>query len=249
MLCVPRARGSCRSTRWANKIDYTITQTNQRLQYSHDSDKPFSCKCRIKQMLGTSKIHRQCTTDGTRNETDWGTHDPPPEQDVDPGDNRKVHVCLDFVRHVGPETSPHDNVPAPPVGFFKRFPDARSDRCEHLVVVPSMSTSRLCCVAMTANRRRRSETITKKVDEIPMTACHLHVRHPDRCTWIQVHHIFVLLAMSWAGLWKLPLPHSTALQGSMTPQGYLSCKRVALHRRVWTQRYAAIHFFSAGVGE
>lgn len=59
-------------------------------------------------------------------------HDPPPEQDVDPGDNRKVHVSLDLVRYVGPETSPHDNVPAPPVRFLKRFPNARGDCCEHL---------------------------------------------------------------------------------------------------------------------
>lgn len=69
------------------------------------------------------------------------THDPPPEQNVDPGDNRKVHVCLDLVRHVGPKTSPHDNVPAPPVRFFKRFPNARSDCCEHLLVVLSMTMS------------------------------------------------------------------------------------------------------------
>lgn len=59
----------------------------------------------------------------------------PPEQNVDAGDHREVHICFDLVRHVGPETSPHDHVPSPPVRLLKRFADARSDCCEYLFVL------------------------------------------------------------------------------------------------------------------
>lgn len=61
-----------------------------------------------------------------------GTQNSPPEQNVDPRHNREVHICFDLVRHVGPKTSPHNDVPAPPVGFLERFADARRDRCEYL---------------------------------------------------------------------------------------------------------------------
>lgn len=59
-------------------------------------------------------------------------YDPPPQQNVHPRYDRKVHVRLDLVGHVRPETSPNDDVPAPTVRFLESFADARGDCCEHL---------------------------------------------------------------------------------------------------------------------
>ena len=76
----------------------------------------------------TKRLHQA----GASTNTLYRTQLSPPEQNVDSGHHREVHICLYLVRHVGPETSTHHHVPAPPVRLLKCFADARSDRCEHL---------------------------------------------------------------------------------------------------------------------
>lgn len=134
-LCTPRARGRCRSARWTDECKKKEKVCRIVSAHSHGRTGDRSCVRAASSKCSGQALYISMIMGHNMRPT---AHDSPPEQDVDPGYNRKVHVCLDLVRYVGPETSPHDNVPAPPVSFFKRFPDARRDRCEHLPAVSSI---------------------------------------------------------------------------------------------------------------